>query len=151
MHFSMALLSRASGTRLGHVAVLESLWNFVKILLQPKNSCKYRTANINKNHLNKINEFSWFKLVEAVSKQICIGLKWYQRLTFEICSAAETFYTKIRRVIQHIPNALNYTNDILLFGKLWKYTVKLFMWYLTVLQQLIWHIIKSNMNWMRQC
>lgn len=46
-----------------------------------------------------------------------VGLRRYKRLTFGVCSAAEIFQDAIRSVIQHIPNAFNYSDDILVFGK----------------------------------
>lgn len=44
------------------------------------------------------------------------GLFRYKWLSFGVSSAAEIFQEAIRKVIHYIPNALNYSDDILVYG-----------------------------------
>ena len=46
-----------------------------------------------------------------------LGLRRYKRLSFGISSAAEIFQDTIRQVLVNIDNALNVSDDILIFGK----------------------------------
>ncbi|XP_078515295.1 TRPM8 channel-associated factor 2-like [Lissotriton helveticus] len=46
-----------------------------------------------------------------------LGLFRYKRLSFGISSAAEIFQETIRQIIRPITNSLNYSDDILVFGK----------------------------------